>query len=263
MNHDGSEANQLTHVASGIFASEPSWSPDATAIVFDMQKCCRTFRSQIWAMNADGSHQHRLLSDPFFVDLSPSYSPDGAWIVFTRCRPDFEACAIYRMNADGTALTALTPFKISVQDGTPKYSPNGSTIAFDSGGRGGIQLAVYLMNADGSHVRRLTLPGLRATSPDWSPDGAHVVFSTHCCALRHTAEIWVINVDKTGLHQLTSPKQRHDFSPSYAPAGDEIAFQRYSPDFSKSTVWVMNANGTDLTKIRGNPSGEPVWGIAE
>ncbi len=261
MNPDGSGVTQLTHVASGTGAFDPFWSPDGMAIVFDLQKFSGTFRSQIWVMNADGSGQHRLLEDPFFVDLAPSYSPDGSRIVFTRCRRDFQACAVYRMNAGGTGLTALTPLKVSVQDFAPRYSPDGATIAFNSSGRGGVQSAVYLMNADGSNVRRLTRPGLLATSPEWSPDGSHIVFSTHCCGLRQPTAIWAINVDKTGLQQLTSPGQRHDFSPSFAPAGDKIAFQRDSSDFSHFAVWVMNPDGTGLTKIQGN-SGEPVWGTA-
>jgi Tol biopolymer transport system component len=259
MNPDGSDVTQLTHVASGTGAFDPFWSPDGTAIVFDLAKFGRTFRSQIWVMNADGSGQHRLLTAPFFVDYFPSYSPDGTRIVFNRCRPDFESCAIYRINADGTGLTAITPFKISVQDVAPRYSPDGATIAFNGNGRRGVRLAVYLMNADGSNVRRLTPAGLGAFAPDWAPDGSRIVFSTHCCGLRQPTAIWAINVDKTGLHELTFPGQRHDFAPSYAPSGDKIAFERDSSDFSHFSVWVMNPDGTGVTKIRGN-SGAPQWG---
>jgi Tol biopolymer transport system component len=261
MNPDGSEVTQLTYVAVGNAASEPFWSPDGKAIVFDRQKFGAAFRSQIWIMNRDGSGAHRLLADPFFVDLNPSYSPDGNRIVFTRCRPDFAACAVYRMNPAGTGLTAITPLKVSVKDFRARYSPDGSTIAIDSSGRGGVQSAVYLMNPDGSNIRRLTRPGLLATSPEWSPDGSRILFSTNCCAVTLTAEVWVINADKTGLQQLTFPGQRHDFSPSFAPVGDKIAFERDSADFSHFAVWVMNSDGTGLTKIRGN-SGEPAWGTA-
>jgi len=261
MNPDGSDVTQLTHEASGTGAFDPFWSPDATAIAFDVEKFGRMFHSQIWMMEANGSDEHRLLKDPWFVDFSPSYSPDGSMIVFIRCRPDFEACAVYRISADGTGLTAITPLKVSTLDFDARYSPDGETIAFDSSGRGGVQRAVYLMNADGSNVRRLTQANLLASSPEWSPDGSRIVFSTHCCALRHTAEIWAINVDKTGLSELTFPGSRHDFTPSYAPAGDKIAFERDSPDFSHFAVWVMNPDGTGLTKIRGN-SGEPQWGSA-
>jgi TolB protein len=263
MNADGSQVNQLTHVTSGTQAVDPFWSPDGTAIVFDRRNVVgsQIFGSQIWIMRADGSSKHRLLPDPFFLDFSPSYSPDGKWIVFTRCRPDFTSCAVYRMNADGAALTAITPFTISVRDFQARYSPDGSTIAFDSSDRGGVQSAVYLMHRDGSHIQRLTRPGLIATSPEWSPDGSRILFTTHCCALRQTAEVWVINVDRTGAHQLTFPGQRHDFSPSFAPSGDRIAFERDSADFSHFAMWVMNTDGTGLTKIRGN-SGEPAWGTA-
>jgi Tol biopolymer transport system component len=258
MKADGSRVAQLTHVTSESQAWDPFWSPDGTAIVFDLQNVGGTFRSQIWIMRPDGGSGHRLLADPFFVDFSPSFSPDGNWVVFTRCRPDFTACAIYRMNRAGTSLTGITPFTVSVRDFQARYSPDGSTIAFDSSGRGGVQSAVYLMHADGSHVQRLTRPGLIATSPDWSPDGSRILFTTHCCALRHTAEVWVINRDSTGAHQLTFPGQRHDFSPAFSPEGDKIAFERYSPDFSHFAVWVMNSDGTGLTKIRGNAH-EPVW----
>jgi Tol biopolymer transport system component len=116
------------------------------------------------------------------------------------------------------------------------------------------------MNADGSNVRRLTPPRLGGSSLSWAPDGSGIVFSSNCCTSLHSA-IWVINVDKTGLQQLTSPGQRHDFSPSFAPEGDKIAFERDSSDFSHFAVWVMNPDGTGLTKIRGN-SFEPMWGTA-
>jgi TolB protein len=261
MKPDGSDVIQLTHVAAGRAASEPVWSPDGKAIVFDRQNFSGMFRSQIWIMRRDGSGEHQLLADPFFVDLNPSYSPDGSRVVFTRCRPDFAACAVYRISSAGTGLTAVTPLTISVKDFRARYSPDGSTIAFDSSGRGGVQSAVYLMNPDGSSIRRLTRPGLLATSPEWSPDGSRILFSTNCCAVTLTATVWVINADKTGLQQLTFPGRRHDFSPSFAPAGDKIAFERDSADFSHFAVWVMNSDGTGLTKIRGN-SGEPAWGTA-
>jgi len=261
MNPDGSDVRPLTRVASGTGAFDPFWSPDSSRLVFDIERFGPAFHSQIWVMKADGSGQRRLLPDPFFIDYFPSYSPDGTKIVFNRCRPDFEACAIYRMNANGTGLTAVTPLTVSVQDIAPVYSPDGSTIAFNGNGRGGVQLAVYVMNANGSNVRRLTPASLRAFAPDWAPDGSRIVFSTQCCGFRQPTAIWAINADKTGLQQLTFPGQRHDFVPSYAPAGDKIAFERDSPDFSHFAVWVMNSNGTGLTKVRGN-SGEPTWGTA-
>jgi Tol biopolymer transport system component len=259
MEPDGSDVIVLTHMSSGHYAGDPEWSADGSTIAFDRESFHKgNARSQLWAMNADGSDQHPLLRDPFYADYSPSFSPDGATIVFVRCRPD--VCAIYRMNSDGSGLDALTHFKSSVSDEAPRYSPDGATIAFDSLGRGGIQWAVYLMNPDGSHVRRLTPKGLIASGPDWSPDGSQIVFSTHCCARRTTAEVWVINTDGTGLNQVTSPGESHDWYPAFSPQGDRITFVRYSPEFDRGAIWVVNADGTDRVKIHRNPAFLPVWG---
>src|SRR4029077_6134092 len=92
--------------------------------------------------------------------------------------------------------------------------------------------------------------------------GSRIVFSAHCCGRRQPAAIWVINADRTGLQQLTFPGRRHDFTPSFAPTGHKIAFERDSPDFSTFAVWTMNPNGTGVTKVRGNQDGEPRWGSA-
>ena len=60
-------------------------------------------------MKADGSNQHLLLGDPSFFDFAPSFSPDGSQVVFTRCQPGGN-CALYRVNVDGTGVTAITNF---------------------------------------------------------------------------------------------------------------------------------------------------------
>src|SRR4051795_10552129 len=40
---------------------------------------------EIWSMGAHGEGNHRVLRDPGRFDLSPSWTPDGRRIVFSRC----------------------------------------------------------------------------------------------------------------------------------------------------------------------------------
>jgi Tol biopolymer transport system component len=262
MNPNGTQVSRLTNVAPDAGAFDPFWSPDHTTIVYDQGRNGPRPNQQIWVMNADGSDQHRLLPDPFFVDYFPSYSPDGRWIAFNRCQPDFGACAIYRMHANGSGLSAVTPFKASVSDLYPRYSPDGRTLAFWGMGRGGVAHAIYLADANGSNVRRLTPPSkLRAFTPDWSPNGSRIVFVGQRFADAPTA-IWTINIGNGKLHRLTSPGESFDLVPSYAPSGDKVAFERDSADFSKFSVWVVNPDGSGATKVRGNHDGQPVWGSA-
>jgi Tol biopolymer transport system component len=53
--------------------SDPSWSPDGTAIAF-ASFTVGEGNVDIWAMNADGTSQARLTTDPS-VDLSPDWQP--------------------------------------------------------------------------------------------------------------------------------------------------------------------------------------------
>jgi TolB protein len=256
---DGSDLKQVTSFGSNVIgAGWVAWSPDGGQLVFQLFNV-NTFQGQLWLMNADGSNQHLLLNDPHFADASPSFSPDGSQTVFARCGSN---CAIFRVQADGSGLTAITHFSANpdVFDFSPAYSPDGKTIAFTSGFREGVIRAIYLVDADGANIRRLTPPGLEAWGPDWSPDGGKIVFSTHSESASFGGldeEIWVINANGSKPTRLTNNNQHfkgyftgpHDLLPSWSPQGDAIVFERDAPDYSSSALYVMNPDGSGAKPI--------------
>ena len=80
-------------------------------------------------MNADGTGPRQLVSDaPGYRDHQPSYAPDGRHIVFSRCSPGDDQCAIWIMRSDGTRRHLVVPF-IEAPNETnnfdPKISPDG------------------------------------------------------------------------------------------------------------------------------------------
>jgi TolB protein len=271
MNPDGSDMRQVTSLPPNTFANNASWSPDGRQIVF-AESPPQSAPAQLWLMNADGRNLHLLLSDPNpnYGDYEPSFSPDGRTVVFTRCPPSTFDCAIYRIQTDGTGLTAITNFEPSLSDFEPWYSPDGRTIAFVNFGRGGILLGIYLVNADGSNVRLLTPPWIGGDAPSWSPDGRKIAFSSNGSVFDHggfglNEEIWVINVDGTGLTRLTSTNQDwhgylnspHDTLPSWSPDGSAMTFARFSPSLANSAICVMNPDGSGLRQILTLPGPPP------
>jgi Tol biopolymer transport system component len=107
---DGSKARWITPSWPGIFP-EYSWSPDGEWIVLSDQIAHANAPSNIVLVKADGSsasEPKRLTSFDGAGQraLTPSFSPDGQWIVF-RLRDD-DAFALYRIRTDGSDLERLT-----------------------------------------------------------------------------------------------------------------------------------------------------------
>jgi TolB protein len=78
----------------------PAWSPDGTQIAFEGAV---DGQSDIYVMNADGSHIRRLTDDPA-RDSLPGWSPDGAYIVFNTDRTGHWSLAVMRSDGTGQVL---------------------------------------------------------------------------------------------------------------------------------------------------------------
>ena len=234
MNSDGSGVRQLTAMGPDRFAFNESWSHDGKQLVFN-EYGAPEFRGQLWLMNADGSNQRVLLAENDFDSWTPSFSPDGRWVVFTRCRTDFtEACSVYRIAVEGGSLTALTELEVGIQDFYPAYAPDGQSLAFKGSGRGGIVQAIYRLIPSKQAIIRLTIPSLDAGAPDWSPDGSTIAFSTYFEHTPQTQDIAIVSAEG-GEHRLLTHNGHdyfadpHDFLPSWSPQGDAIVLSATRP----------------------------------
>lgn len=240
---NGGGLHQLTHVPVGSAASAPNWSSDGGRIVF-------TIDGQIWAMNGDGGGKHQLTDQSGFENRTPTWSPDGRWILFSHCGLPYgfvAYCDIDVIRADGGGMRKILGG--NWMNNNAHYSPDGARIVFDSN-RGGFLSALWLMDADGGHLKRLTEPALEADFPGWSPDGSHIIFVDFCCRAR--SNIWAMRSDGTELTELTHFPTGHQGGPAYySPDGRQIvlAADLAYPDECCNDLYVMNTDGSNLHPI--------------
>ena len=131
-------------------------------------------------------------------------------------------------------------------------APPPGTIAFISS-RDGPQDEVYIMNGAGGGVTRLTDMAEPKHPPTarLSPDGTKVLF-----AAGEPADLWVANVDGTGLQRLTNATEWSidHVNAVWSPDGTQVA---YSDD---GVIWMINDDGTARTLFTDLYSSQnPAW----
>lgn len=122
----------------------------------------------------------------------------------------------------------------------PAFSPDGARIVFQSSRDGLPQL--YLMDADGTNRTRLTNRAQPDSRPAFTADGQAVVFTSPRQGKDGPEQIWIVNVDGTGIKMLTDSGGNRQ--PSVSPDGQTIAFIS-NRDNKTPHVWLMARDGSN------------------
>lgn len=183
---------------------------------------------------------------------SPSTSNDfvGANpIVFDLNDPYLGAVRdIFIMNPDGSSITNLT--NGLGMNMTPTLSPDRKRIAFSST-RDGLGWDLCVMNIDGTGYRNLTpTDGPIELHPTWSPTGEQIVYERQdLYGGSSSGRLWMVGADGASPHKVTSQFFDQENEPSWSPTQPKIAFSAYRSGTRHYEIYVMNTDGTQVTRV--------------
>ena len=212
-----------------------AWSPDGKTLAYGTA----TGPGGPWRPR-DGLHLFDLArnKDRRFIPGANWGLQDLAWSPNGKKLAYVAGAAIYIINLERPKeITALSAHSTS-----PSWSPNGKLIAYQGKGTWGITVS----RPDGSHSRRLSKFG---AAPAWSPSGNLIAYEVRCGIrlMTQTGKDVTANAVWRCAH-IGVPG-----APVWSPDGRRIAIG------GAKGAFVMNANGSGLTRIWARPALRPSW----
>ncbi|HSE68085.1 MAG TPA: protein kinase [Gemmatimonadales bacterium] len=199
------------------------------------------------------------------VEEWPSWSPDGAKLVFSRTVGGYRN--LFLRTYPGGEETQLT--KGQKDDIQPAWSPDGKTIALvrSNSASGKLEPSDVLGWYEGGDVWKVDVASGQeallvagAFNPRWSPDGSHLAVDE---GVGGAHRIWVTDANGRNSRQVTSDSSEVvvHMSPDWSPDGKRLVFRRIQQQKSDivavdlatgKTRWVTHDDVLDV-----NPTWSP------
>ncbi|MBM3783020.1 MAG: hypothetical protein FJW30_01605 [Acidobacteria bacterium] len=248
---EGGTAEQLT--ANKTYDSSPVWSPDGRYIAYTADHAYLHVRLMLLDLQTGES---RALTQGESVNLDPAWSPDGKSIVYVSTaakgwfhlhRADIASGRIQQLTTDHLFPRSRLYFGAMDLHIQPSVSPDGRELLLVSNrniplGSGGIWRAPLTQDPMADAALLLKEETLYRTRPQWSPDGARILYSSHRGS--QYTNLYLIPAKGGEPYQLTYDEWDH-FDPRWSPDGDQM-------------VYVSNRQGVSELRLRGSFTGEDV-----
>ena len=256
-------------------ANGPRWSPDSGVLSFQSQRGDEDDAGATWfaRVTFPGGEAYQIEG----VEAAPVWSPDGAWIAYTRrpdegadggnddeatrngwIAPDAVTNTLDAERFDGRVITSMR-YK---RDGTLTLRPHPSTQA---------KRQIFVVAADGAAPVQRTEVAFNVGGLVWSADGERLFFTGNELEddeYNHdlTTDIYMVGRESGNPQQLTSTPGR-ETAPTVSPTGNRLAFlqTRARGEGTDLRVVDLAVNGTfrgiprNLTGDWDMTPGTPSW----
>jgi len=144
-------------------------------------------------------------------------------------------------------LTACLIMPLSVE--AASWSPDGQLLAYSY--IGGPE-NIYIVNAEGSSTRSVVVREQRDFRPEWSADGAHLVFTT---VIDGVHAIVRVDIDGGNLQRMSRLEEAAG-DPDYSPDGRQLLY--FTDEPLPRDLFVRNIASGEVTALTDTPGFEEV-----
>ncbi len=230
---EGGDAYELT--ANPTYDSTPAWSPDGRWIAYTADQGYRSVNLRLLDTRTGESS---WLTQGDHLNLDPVWSPDSSALLYVSTAPGgwYQLYSMpvengvpgqpLRLTEDHVYANERLYFGAHDLHIQPTISPDGSAMILVSNrgiplGSGALWRAPIQPDAMSSASRILREETLYRSRPQWSPDGARILYSSHRGS--QYSNLYVLPVEGGEPYQLTFGDWDR-FDPRWSPDGEWIAY---------------------------------------
>jgi Tol biopolymer transport system component/serine/threonine protein kinase len=252
---EGGEVRRLTNPTPPALDRCPDFAPDGHRFAY--AGCTGLYSCDVYVQELTPDYtprgSPRQVTHQAFTITGLTWSRDGASLVYSASYVTSTRAYLWRTGLDGRQ----PPQRLEIAGPNakaPSFSPADNRLVFE---RYLTDWDVWRYRVNGG-VEPLISSTLLDLTPEYSPDGTRIVFSSS--RMGDAAEVWVAQADGSSPVQLTNRLGRHQGTPRWSPDGRWIAFDSMGSD-GHWDIYVIEATGGAARRITTDPSDEamPFW----
>lgn len=211
----------------------------------------------IWKQ-AVGSYSKTRVTYGKWLDLFPSFTPDGQYLIFSSNRTSPNPTLWQIKVEGGSGITKIT--YTSAEDHSSSVSSDGNIIAYASIPTRANESQIWTVQKDGSLPTQLR----EGESPQISPNGKTILFVRKDND-SGKKQLWLMNIDGSVETLLTQNVDYDVVDSKWSPNGKWIVFASDEGFDSKKNrnydIWLMASDGTKRAQLTTNGSRDdsPCW----